>query len=83
MYGIFKKNEEFKEAIGKSRGWNTTKLHVATNMQGIPIKIILSSSNRHDIKFAEELIKDTKADTILADRGYDANWFRNLISNPL
>jgi len=52
-------------------------------MQGIPIKMILSSGNRHDIKFTEELIKDIKTDTILADRGYDAKWFRNLIQNPV
>ena len=51
-------------------------------MQGIPIKMILSSGNRNDIKYAEELIKDLNAETVLADKGYDASWFRKIIPNP-
>ena len=69
--------------IGKSRGGNTTKIHTATDDIGIPIRLILSEGNRNDIKFADKLIEGLNVDTVIADKGYDANWFRSLITNPV
>ena len=48
----------------------------------MPIRLILSEGNRNDIKFADKLIEGLNAETVLADKGYDANWFRKLILNP-
>ncbi len=39
--------------------------------------------NRNDIKFADKLIKNLNYTTVLEDRGYDANWFREIIHNPV
>ena len=45
--------------------------------------MILSEGNRNDIKFADKLIEGLNAESVLADKGYDANWFRSLIKNPV
>ena len=68
--------------IGKSRGGNTTKIHVTVNEKGLPIRLILSEGNRNDIKYADKLIENLEVKTVLGDKGYDANWFRKLIANP-
>ena len=49
-------------------------MHVVTDGLGNPLKFVLSSGNRHDIKFAQELLKsfDLQGKLILADRGYDS-----------
>jgi len=41
---------------------------------GNPLKFLLSSGNRHDVKFAQELLEpfDLRGKLILADRGYDS-----------
>ncbi len=44
--------------------------------------MILSEGNRNDIKFADKLIEGLNAESVLADKGYDANWFREMIPNP-
>ena len=49
-------------------------MHVVTDGLGNPLKFLLSSGNRHDVKFAQELLEpfDLRGKLILADRGYDS-----------
>ncbi len=44
------------ESIGKSRGGNTTKIHVAVDSYGLPIDFLLTGGEVHDSKAAPELI---------------------------
>ncbi len=44
------------EAIGKSRGGLTTKIHMAVDSYGLPIHFMLSDGEVHDSKVAESLI---------------------------
>ena len=69
--------------IGKSRGGNTTKIHVATDLKGIPVRILLSKGNVHDIKLADKLIENLDVKTVLGDKGYDSDKFRKLIKNSV
>jgi transposase len=48
----------------------------------VPIRILLSAGNIHDVKLAGELIENLSVKTVLADRGYDSDDFRNTIENP-
>ena len=58
----------------------TTKLHLRVNGQGLPLQLELSAGEAHDAPMAASLLKDLPAGTnLLADRGYDANWIRELI----
>ena len=61
----------------------TTKIHTAVDLMGIPIKFILSEGNKHDVTFAKDLISNLKINTVIADKGYDANYLRTMIPTPI
>ena len=58
----------------------TTKLHVAVDALGNPLRVILSAGQIADIEQAEALIKDQPAEFVVADKGYDSDAFANTIS---
>jgi transposase len=60
----------------------TTKLHLRVNEHGLPLQIELSPGQMHDAPMAELLLQDLpKGTSLLADRGYDADWIRELIED--
>jgi len=70
------------EAIGKSRGGNTTKIHLAVDSYGLPIEFDITGGEVHDSKAAPGLIdKLPTSDYIIADRGYDSEAIREQIRN--
>lgn len=69
------KNSQEKEALGRSKGWFTTKIHAAVDALGNPLKFSLTAGQRHDITQAEFLTKGFTANFLLADKGYDSNMF--------
>jgi len=54
------------------RGLNS-KIHLAVDAHGMPIRIIVTSGTVHDCKQACDLIYGYTAEWLLADRGYDSN----------
>jgi len=55
-----------------------SKLHAVTDAFGRPIRLFLTAGNVSDYIGARALMSSLpKADWLLADRGYDADWFRN------
>ncbi len=48
----------------------------------MPIRILLSAGNIHDVKLAGELIENLSVKTVLGDRGYDSDKFRKTIAQP-
>jgi transposase len=69
------KGGQLFQAIGRSKGGLTTKIHAVVDGLGNPLKIKLTAGNVHDIKPSYEMISGIKADYILADRAYDADKF--------
>ena len=63
------------QAIGRSRGGLSTKIHAAVDALGNPVRIILTVGQQADITQAEALIADFAATSVLADKGYDADAF--------
>lgn len=61
------------EALGRSRGGFSTKVHVACDGLGQPVKIILTPGQNHDSTQAANLLADSQAAKIIADKGYDTN----------
>ena len=51
----------------------TTKLHVAVDSLGNPVRVILTAGQISDIGQAGALIKDQPAEFIVADKGYDSD----------
>lgn len=66
--------------IGKSRGGNTTKIHVAVDALGNPVKIKLTAGQIHDLTVASELIANFKTGIVMADAAYDSDKFREQIA---
>lgn len=62
-----------KSRNGKIKRGLNTKVHVAVDARGLPLKIITSNGILHDSQKAEELFKDFKAEYLIADKGYDSH----------
>ena len=60
----------------------TTKLHAVTDAKGRPIRFFMSAGQVSDYKGAAALLNSLpKADWLLADRGYDADWLRKALQD--
>ena len=58
--------------IGRSRGGQTSKLHVLCNEKGQPLRFILYAGQDHDAKHAMKFIEHIPSlCTFIADKGYD------------
>lgn len=68
------------EAIGKSRGGNSTKIHLAVDSGGLPVYFEISGGQVHDIVHAQSLIAEApKSSSVTADKGYDSDSLRAFI----
>ncbi len=63
------------QALGRSRGGFSTKIHLATDALGNALRFILTGGQRNDITQAGNLVENICAQYVLADKGYDANAF--------
>jgi transposase len=67
--------------MGRSRGGLTTKIHALVDGRGLPIQLHLSEGQMSDNKGAALMINAFPgAKALLADRGYDADWFRHALA---
>ena len=73
----YKKNSQDQEALGRSKGGFTTKIHAAVDALGNPLHFILTPGQRNDITQAELLTAKAEKTTIIADKGYDSQLFVN------
>jgi transposase len=60
------------EALGRSRGGFSTKLHAAVDALGNPLGFVLTPGQRADITQAEHLIEPHQVEAVIADKGYDS-----------
>ena len=59
-----------------------TKLHAVTDAKGRPIRFFMSAGQVSDYTGAAALLGSLpKADWLLADRGYDADWLRKALQD--
>ena len=73
MQQVPKKNGE--QALGRSRGGFSTKIHVLTDSLGCPLRFVLTAGQRHDITQAASLVTGLVFERLIADRGYAAQDF--------
>jgi len=70
------------ECIGKSRGGNSTKIHLVVDSGGLPIYFELTESQRNDIARAKSLVDHLKEVNIfIADKGYDSDALRAYVDS--
>lgn len=73
-------SKESTEAIGKSRGGNTTKIHLSVDACGLPVGFEVTGGEVHDCTMAPVLLAKTPdVETVVADRGYDSQPVRDPI----
>jgi transposase len=61
------------QALGRSRGGLTSKLHVAADAQGRLVRCLLTAGQRHDAPQALPLLQGLRPAFVVADRGYDSD----------
>jgi transposase len=67
------------QALGRSRGGLTTKLHLAVDEAGRPLRMIVTEGQVSDISCANELVEHLHTGAVIADKGYDSDAFVNTI----
>ena len=64
------------EALGRSRGGFTTKLHAAVSAEfWFPLRFTLTAGQRHDITQGPALIAGYTSNAVIADAAYDSDAF--------
>ena len=65
--------------MGRSRGGLTSKIHAVVDTNGLPVHLALTPGEAHDNRLCSVLLNALLPQTmLLADRGYDADWIREL-----
>ena len=66
--------------IGRTTGGRNTNLHAVTDARGRPISFFMTAGQVGYYAGAEALLDSLpKADWLLGDRGYDADWLRDAL----
>ncbi|WP_312124244.1 IS5 family transposase [Brevundimonas sp.] len=66
--------------IGRTKGGMNTKLHAVTDAHGRPISLFMTAGQVSDYIGAAALLDSLpRAQWLLGDRGYDADWFRDAL----
>jgi transposase len=65
--------------MGRSRAGLTSKIHAVVDSNGLPVRLALTPGEVHDNRLCSVLLSALLPQTmLLADRGYDADWIRDL-----
>lgn len=71
--------DDIHQDMGRSRGGLTNKIHAVVDTNGLPVHLALASGETHDNRLCTVLLSALLPPTmLLADRGYDADWIREL-----
>ena len=66
-------SSRWKSGYGTYKRGLNTKIHLAVDAHGMPVRILVTEGTRSDCKEAIHLIEGISAEALLADRGYDTN----------
>lgn len=69
-----------QEALGRSCGGFSTKIHAKVDAFGLPLTFMLSPGQAHEINMAIPLLNESACDYLIADRAYDCMEFRNTLA---
>ncbi|UPJ47812.1 IS5 family transposase [Bradyrhizobium sp. 200] len=68
------------QALGRSRGGLSTKIHLAVRGLGCPVRFTLTAGQKGDAPQAAALIEGLAAEVVMADTAYDADHLRQAIA---
>ncbi len=75
-----KNGGQAEQALGRSRGGFSTKIHVTVDGLGYPLRLHLTAGQGHDLIKACDLITDLNFDFVIADRSYGSQNFLDEIA---
>src|SRR3954452_15106657 len=78
--GRDRKRGDQNQALGRSRGGLTTKIHMLADALGRPLRFILTGGQVHDVVAAPALLEGLEGDAVIADKAYDSNDLRHIIA---
>ena len=78
---VQQKKRQHDEAMGKSRGGLSTKIHAAVDALGNPVRFLLTPGQSAECKQADALIEGFSPEYVIADKGYDADSFISMIQS--
>ncbi len=83
MCSRHKKGTQETEALGRSRGGFSTKLHARCDAKGRPLGFVLTPGQAHDVQGFGPLFRmiADKIEALLADKGYDTDAIREVLAN--
>jgi transposase len=61
------------QALGRSRGGLSTKIHALVDALGNPLRFLLTPGQAHDLAGADALLPQMTANQLIADRAFDAD----------
>lgn len=70
---IKSRKKDQDEALGRSKGGLSTKIHATVDALGNPTAFHLTGGQACDLEGADKLLPLMAADTVLADKAYDAD----------
>ena len=77
MFGLTSKQPVEKggqgQALGRSRGGLSTKIHLVADAKGQPIRFALTEGQAHDAPEAIPLLTGIKAGHVIVDKGYESD----------
>ena len=70
-----------RNALGRSRGGFSTKINARTNSEGLPIGVVITPGQAHDVTAFPALKQEIDCDPeqMLGDKGYDSEAVRREI----
>ncbi len=68
-----KSGDQEAQALGRSRGGFSTKIHIAVDALGNPLRLLLTAGQRHDSPQASALLEGFEPQVLIADKGYDSD----------
>lgn len=69
----YEKGQHEREALGRSKGGFTTKIHAVVDALGQALRFTLTGGQRNDITQAPFLLEGFENANIIADKAYDSN----------
>jgi transposase len=80
LRGRWKRGAE-RNALGRSRGGFSTKINARANAEGLPIGIVITPGQAHDVTAFPALMQEIDCDPeqMLGDKGYDSKSVRDEI----
>ena len=69
------------QALGRSRGGFSTKIHLVVDALGNPLRLRLTGGQVHDVTQAPDLLQALTCEYVIADRGYAAQALVDQISD--